>query len=184
VYKYADRGFGIRILPEYVRTLHPKLIHYWKLSSVRHWVKNCLEYTDHGYEVKPEYEIHARELPENLTAEEREKLHIIDGYKVLEKVQFFAYDMVERIYVGKTKRSVFDGPWLSNESTEGKKRVDMGMFDGRRQNCGNVPHGKQGLGWFELVMRHHAAWELEKKGLLEYTFLITYTFLQLPRPKR
>jgi hypothetical protein len=174
VYKYADRGFGIRILPEYIRTLHPKLIHFWKLSR----------YTEFDsvmgiHKVMSEYKFHPRTLPAATSPEEREKFRLIDGYKVLEAVQFYSYDLIERIYVGKTKRSVYmeEYDYYSfNKWRDDKREVQVGILDGRLQNCGNVPHGKQGIGWFELVMRHYAIWEMEKKGLLEYAFLPLLSF--------
>jgi hypothetical protein len=177
VYKYADRGFGIRILPEYIRTLHPKLIHFWKTSG----------YTKRR--VRSEDKLHSRTLLAAASPEKREKFRLINGYKVLEAVQFYAYDFAERVYVGKTKRSVYEDECYEekyefmNKKEDDKREVDIGVFDGR-QNSGDTPHGWQGMGGFELVMRHHAIWEMEKKGLLEYAFLPIFFASRLSRINR
>lgn len=94
------------------------------------------------------------------------------GLKLTKLVAYTMDDFVHRLWIGKTKRSKYKSPYDSGSDDEdsdheGEKiLVDLGHFDGRRQYAGSTPHGKKGLGGFELFFWHVALWQKELEGLL------------------
>lgn len=165
VYKYADRGFGIRILPQYLRTLKYSDFHYYT-TKADHWRRE--EPVDFVEPVVP-----------TTSLVDAEKHKLMKGLKLTKMLAYLMDDFVHRFWVGRTKRSKYVDDYDSyNEEDEelaNEERpfvVDLGQFDGRRQYSGPTsPHGKKGLGGFEVFFWHVALWRKELDGLLTWVFL-------------
>lgn len=160
IYKYADRGFGIRILPQYLRHLEYRHLRFFQAES-RDW------------DPSPP--------PADASPEELEHRKLKKGLKLLRMLAFYTEDFVHRLWVGPTARSKYvdsdgvpedlsdlDDPDYDpdGDSTGACFEVNIGHFDGRTQNSGYAPHGKKGLGGFELLYWHETLWRKELEGLL------------------
>lgn len=159
VYKYADRGFGIRILPQYLRHLKHRHLRFFK-AQPRDW------------DPSPP--------PADASPEELEHAKLKKGLKLLRMLAFYTDDFVHRLWVGPTARSKYIDPYdnpgdlsdpdASDYEPDGDYGtpfdVNIGHFNGRRQNTGSAPHGQKGLGGFELLCWHEALWRKDMQGLL------------------
>lgn len=158
IYKYADRGFGIRILPQYLRHLEYSHLRFFRAGP-------C----DRGPSPPP------------ADAGELEHRKLKKGLKLLRMLAFYTDDFVHRLWVGPTARSRYidpdddpddlSDPDVSDYDPDGDStgacfEVNIGQFDGPTQNSGSVPHGRKGLGGFELLCWHEALWRKELEGLL------------------
>ncbi|KAK6512316.1 hypothetical protein TWF481_001204 [Arthrobotrys musiformis] len=186
--KYAQRGFGVRILPEFCqmveldfskrRVTHPFIDQaVGDISGARnHWFRH--------------------EVPQTLD--------VLSGIQAVRRVFAAGEDMVHRFYIGLTEVSapedyddqedfygdpedgnryghsdyyLFD--WKDPETGE-KKRLPKGQFssiDTYRSGVG-APHGKRGLGSLEMHARHCALFrfESEKKMIVDYNTLASTTY--------
>jgi hypothetical protein len=148
VFKYANRGFGIRILPSYVRSFEVDLYKKEK----------------HERDYQP-------------TKAERKIEKDEPGLKTLKRIAYLAQDMVHRYYYGMTHLSK-KSDWMNDEEWDGMLReheeileagleeiptIQIGSLDSVGMHRG-LPGGRQGVGGFEIWMRHHEAWRLDAIG--------------------
>ncbi|KAH0547746.1 hypothetical protein FGG08_000003 [Glutinoglossum americanum] len=160
VFKYANRGFGLRILPSYVKSLE---IDYYLGPKRTMW----------GGPNKSNRKIERNE----------------PGLKTLKRIACVAQDMVRRFYFGKTPLTE-QPDWMDDENWNEIKEWDR--HEVYRDDDGddtmedkevptirisdldsiklhrNLPGGRQGVGDFEVWMRHHEAWVLDAIGKAEF----------------
>lgn len=162
IYKYADRGFGIRILPQYLRHLKHRHIHYFATRP-------------HDWD--PEGTLAASALQ---SEEAFEHARVKRGLRLLRMLAYYMDNFVHRLWVGRTARSRFVDPdglnyYSEPDDSDGELgdeyrrhfNVIVAQFDGRTQNRGATPHGQKGLGGFELLCWHEALWRKELNGLVQ-----------------
>lgn len=162
IYKYADRGFGIRILPQYIRHLRH---HHFRFFVARRRPRPSPS-------VLPERVLADTVKPADLSAEELEHIRVKRGLKLLRMLAFFTDDFVHRLWVGPTARSKYvdsdDEDSDLDPDGESHYLVNIGHFDGRRQGIGASLHGRKGLGGLELLCWHESLWRKELEGLLRW----------------
>ncbi|KAI4097035.1 MAG: hypothetical protein LQ339_006829 [Xanthoria mediterranea] len=136
VFKYADRGFGLRILPSYVRSLEE--------TSV----------TETEYEVQD-----VRSGPTRVFESE-------PGLKTLRRIAHMAQDFVQRLYLEFHKPKTPGGDDAINLSLgHAKPLIDLPALDGQGMHSG-LPDHLKGLAFFEVFMRHCAAWRMDAIGIV------------------
>ncbi|KAF3909355.1 hypothetical protein AA313_de0200333 [Arthrobotrys entomopaga] len=186
LFKYADRGFGVRILPEFCQMVE---IDFDRRMVVRPFMNQAMS----GYRERPWYSSAPEEYEENP--------EVIKGLKAVRRVFAAGEDMVHRFYLGRTETSApedYEDPedFYSDEDEANKqdyhlfdytdpdtgitRKVQNGMFsslDTYRSGVG-VPHGKRGLGNLEMHARHCALlrFEHEKKMLVDRNSLASITY--------
>ncbi|KAH0560095.1 hypothetical protein GP486_003388 [Trichoglossum hirsutum] len=148
VFKYADRGFGVRILPSYIKSFEVDLHKRIKYQS----------------DLRP-------------TKAKRRFEKDEPGLKTLKRIVYLAQDMVHRFYYGITDLSE-KADWMTDEEWDGMLReheetlearleeiptIHIGSLDSVGMHIG-LPGGRQGVGGFEIWMRHHEAWKLDAMG--------------------
>ncbi|EPS35743.1 hypothetical protein H072_10808, partial [Dactylellina haptotyla CBS 200.50] len=180
--KYAHKGFGVRILPEFCSMVE---IDFGKRHVVRPFVNQAVG--DMGKRNRYWY----GSEPEEPTKD------VISGVAAVRRVFAAGEDMVHRFYLGRTEISQPDeyegdedfysdhennyapDPYFFFEYTDpdtGETRMlPKGKFDALdtyRSGVG-VPHGKRGLGSLEMHARHCALFRFdhEKKMLVDYDSL-------------
>lgn len=186
--KYARRGFGVRILPEFCRMVE---IDFSKRRVTHPFIEQAigeLSESRSGW-----YRHEAPETPD-----------VVSGVEAVRRVFAAGEDMVHRFYLGRTEVStpeeydddetfysdpedqngynhadyyLFD--WVDPDTGE-KKRLPKGQFsaiDTYRSGVG-APHGKRGLGSLEMHARHCALFrfESEKKMMVDYNTLASTTY--------
>ncbi|KAI9760700.1 MAG: hypothetical protein M1840_002348 [Geoglossum simile] len=157
VFKYATRGFGVRILPSYVKSLEAD---YYKHET-----------HPPGHEPqrskKVEHKIEAFE----------------PGLKILKRIAYRAKDMVHRFYYGPKPRTrkprwMDDDEWRGlgekdrklvgepgrEKTRKGLPTISISDLDTRDLHR-NLPDGRRGVGGFEIWMRHHEAWRLDAERM-------------------
>ncbi|KAK6333250.1 hypothetical protein TWF718_011071 [Orbilia javanica] len=186
--KYAERGFGVRILPEFCQMVE---IDFSKREHTRPYLDQAVGdlSRSRGYWRRRE-----DPKPED----------IVTGIEAVRRVFAAGEDMVYRFYLGRTEVSapeeyddeedfysgsendnhyghsdyyLFD--WVDPDTGE-KKRLPKGQFssiDTFRSGVG-APHGKRGLGSLEMHARHCALFrfEKEKKMIVDYNTLASTTY--------
>lgn len=194
VFKYADRGFGLRILPSYVRSLEKD--NFGDTASSQQVPPRISPDPNGGTRVR-------RDRTEPARVFEGEP-----GLKTLRRIAYLARQFVHRCYFGPSKvlvhreRRAHDD--TSDEDTpdedtvghaaleeehaeEDKVHVDgyleegegapfgddcfpvirLSTLDGCSMHVGQ-PDGARSLGVFEVFMRHCEAWRLDAMGLAQY----------------
>jgi hypothetical protein len=156
VFKYATRGFGIRILPSYVKSLE---VNYYKHET-------------HPPGHEPQ---RSKKVEHRIEAFE-------PGLKILKRIAYRAKDMVQRFYYG-TESLALKPEWMGDdewdelgeqdrrlvgEPAEDKElmaipSISLSDLDTRDLHR-NLPDGRRGVGGFEIWMRHHEAWRLDAEG--------------------
>lgn len=184
IYKYADRGFGIRILPQYIRQLQHR--HFRFFAAEPHTWRGPSALHDRALAgiVKLDWETPP---PADASAEELEHIRVKRGLKLLRMMAFFADDFVHRLWVGPTARSKYvnsdsEEELDSDDEPDGPMEVNIGHFDGRMQGAGANPHGRKGLGGFELLCWHESLWRKELEGLLMWGIALSLSFFSPPPP--
>ncbi|KAL8800663.1 MAG: hypothetical protein Q9182_005033 [Xanthomendoza sp. 2 TL-2023] len=129
VFKYADRGFGIRLLPSYVRSL-----------------EQCAP-----EDVEQETEEN-RGGPARVFKGE-------PGLKTLKRIAHLGRDFVHR------RLSQQDPPFS----------ISLAALDGFRMHD-DLPDRRNGLGVFELLIRHVEAWRLDAAGIAHWGANLTTSF--------
>ncbi|KAK6538820.1 hypothetical protein TWF694_010385 [Orbilia ellipsospora] len=182
LFKYAMRGFGVRILPEFCQMVE---IDFSKRLVVRPFMNQALS----GYQERRWYG----------RTDDGGEPDVIEGLKAVRRVFAAGEDMVHRFYLGRTEVSApddYEDPqdFYSDEEerqtyhlvdytdpdTGETKKVQRGMFnalDTYRSGVG-VPHGKRGLGSLEIHARHCALlrFEHEKKMIVEHRSLASLSY--------
>ncbi|KAL9632676.1 MAG: hypothetical protein Q9164_005168 [Protoblastenia rupestris] len=186
VFKYANRGFGLRFLPSYARSIGD--------SKVTLDTGGPLEDPEIDEEL---------EDPESYRWEPRKRYPFGDepGLKTLKRIAYLGSDFVHRYYYGATPLVISyeqyekqnDPDYVINqgehadwreeflismqevEDVEIKNRIrraggetpqplmNLANMDGEDMHR-NLPDGRRGLGNFELFMRHCEVWRLDAKG--------------------
>lgn len=146
IYKYASRGFGIRILPAYMGSLS---------LDPRQRVPHTPA-ANRGYHVQ-------KTQDGGPTA--------LKGLKAVKRVAWAAEDMVRRFVLNEVDGEVQDDQGLDwrNWVAGPNGQIPVCSFrvlDAYKQHIGQ-PGGRMGIGSFELFFRHCAAWKLECEGRLK-----------------
>ena len=150
IVKYADRGFGLRILPSYAKALEER---------------HSLEEVDIDTETAG---------PWRRTSETKRFYPKEPGLKTLKRIAFLGQDFVHRYCFGVSDMVChstsqlelsMDKDELLNAIKEAEQSnnipcIGPAELDPRIRRKG-LPDGKNGLGGFELLMRHHEAWLLD-----------------------
>lgn len=172
LFKYADRGFGLRILPSYVR---------------------CLE-EDNLEKYFPNSNEEAEYSPVSPFWQKSRKPHEAEpGLKTLRRIAYLGHNYTQRFYFGATPickdpgfRWLDAGEWKQlYETTLASNNLIRTPHHQRRDNGGHVmpfpalflsyldtpkmhedvPGGRAAIGGFELFMRHCEAWRLHARKL-------------------
>ncbi|KAF3162470.1 hypothetical protein TWF225_007775 [Orbilia oligospora] len=186
--KYAQRGFGVRILPEFCQMVE---IDFSKRRVTHPFIDQAVG--DLGGSHRYWYRHEAPETPD-----------VVSGIQAVRRVFAAGEDMVHRFYIGRTEVSapedyddedgfysdpedqntynhsdyyLFD--WVDPDTGD-KMRLPKGQFssiDTYRSGVG-APHGKRGLGSLEMHARHCALFrfEQEKKMIVDYNTLASTTY--------
>ena len=162
IFKYADRGFGIRILPSYVRTLE-------EVRAAAPMSQEDYDYENGTYSRKP-----SGQEP---------------GLKTLKRIAYLGKDMVLRYYFGATEllkrdkdfvgddetfqrvvdheKSVQDARRKQNRRLRAMRRSILPMMhltDVEPSAPQNLLLRRGGVRDFEVWMRHHEVWRLNANG--------------------
>ena len=187
VFKYADRGFGLRILPGYIRSLESRHISDDTVtiddsSSSEHGSEKYNYRGDTGQTQAP-----PRDKYETLD-QYRKPEGFEPGLKTLRRIAYIGQDFTNRFCFGPTPLACipeenFDGDWDTDYSTRtmkwktaGKKvsqtlanggfyygpLIRLSSRDTDTRHGGNS-NGEGSLNQFELFMRHCEAWRLDAK---------------------
>ncbi len=184
VFKYADRGFGMRILPSYVRSLEENEFRQLKLA---------------GFPTDDQNDAYAGETPEEsmgrlesyrgMSFRERKPYGAEPGLKTLRRIAYMGRIFVHAYYFGATPislcpdhldmdvwREEFEETMAANDElfAENARRrasgeacegpvIFLNNLDTRDMHYG-LPGGRRGLGGFELFMRHCEAWRLHARA--------------------
>ncbi|KAI9821640.1 MAG: hypothetical protein M1827_002221 [Pycnora praestabilis] len=179
VFKYANRGFGIRILPCYIRVLEedtqvlyppPDALGEKENADEDNSIRRSriVEYKHKGINRKP----HGKE----------------PGLKTLKRIEYLGKLMVRRFCLEDPEGMQRPQDWFKDEESwrtlveelrikdaerveenasvraQGRSRVlpliAMSGLDGKSQHR-DLPDGRKGLGSFELWMRHCEVWRLD-----------------------
>lgn len=141
VFKYANRGFGLRILPSYCQSLE-------KSKSADTALPGKDNLSAIGLE--------ARAGPTRIIEGE-------PGLKTLRRIAYLAENFVRRCYFGPARI-------ISYVGDDSVPDILLYALDGYHMHAG-IPDGPDGLGTFELLMRHCEAWRLDAMGLAQYVGL-------------
>ena len=167
VFKYANRGFGLRILPTYIRALEDDRLRGPQDVSV--------ETEDRAVKDRKPYGSNE------------------PGLKTLKRIAYLGRDYVWRYYFGVTPLMTYcnyESIWQDEQEwkehceiairntkeqlqinrkqhQEGESLVgpiiNIGDLDRNVMNT-SLPGGRSGLGCFELFMRHCEAWNMDARG--------------------
>ncbi|KAL8733561.1 MAG: hypothetical protein Q9166_001969 [cf. Caloplaca sp. 2 TL-2023] len=145
VFKYADRGFGMRILPSYVQSLEDNRLDESQLLA------NDIE--------------NSRSGPTRIFKGE-------PGLKTLRRVAFMGQEFVQRRYFGKSKITAHYCNMMAQRSTQyppsethgHRVLISLAALDGYEMHDG-LPDNRKSLGVFELLMRHCEAWRMDAIGI-------------------
>ncbi|KAL8706294.1 MAG: hypothetical protein Q9201_000670 [Fulgogasparrea decipioides] len=160
LFEYADRGFGLRFLPSYIRSLEE---HYDSEDS--------LSVEDRGNVAAKVGVGGRRSGPTRIVEGE-------PGLKTLRRIAYLGQDFVRK-YFDSLKNGRFDDYRV--EKVNGRPVIRLGAMDGHRMHEA-FPDGGRGLGVFELLMRHCEAWRLDVTGKAWYESLrACESFLGLDR---
>lgn len=189
VFKYADRGFGLRILPSYVQSLEERESRQTKLAGLPTAQQSR---ADADGIVDGESQETVRRLIESSHLwglRERKPNGAEPGLKTLKRIAFMGQNFVHAYYFGATPLSKCpdwedEESWrqLFEETKAEKDRffaanerlraagepcegpvISLNTMDTRDMHIG-LPGGRRGLGGFELFMRHCEAWRLHARG--------------------
>lgn len=191
IIKYADRGFGMRILPSYVRSLKHNLA------------------TEHSQEANTNDDsVSSEGLQTQAYSAPRRKYPNRDAYrlpegpepglKTLRRVAYIGEDFTNRFCFGNTplhrpSEAVIrshPGTWIDDyeaRKEHTRKRIEeveqrplaVATFPHRwwsmaeldnMQTHGHIPDGQSGLGQFEMLIRHAEAWNLTRRRLAHFDF--------------
>ena len=154
VFKYANRGFGLRILSSYARSLEKKNYP-----------------SDH--ESSSTKGANVRRGPTRIFNNE-------PGLKTLRRIARLAQNFVHRIHFGPSKRIDFEEDVRIDEDIQFDEKMQFVVNQERRGGLGayvclptlndtntaaGIPDARNSLGVFEIFMRHCAAWRLDAIGL-------------------
>lgn len=192
VFKYADRGFGLRILPSYVRSLEQSESRQTSLAGMTTAQQN------EAYPGTTDDE-KSQETMRPLVAHrswvkgyrDRKPDGVEPGLKTLKRIAYMGQNFVHGYYFGATPLSQCpdhernDMESWRQEIEEAKAAKDKLFKENERRRaageaCGGpvmslndldtrdmhigLPGGRRGLGGFELFMRHCEAWRLHARG--------------------
>ena len=199
IFKYADRGFGLRILPSYVRSLEEDSL---EAAVFKDFQSSASVKTDIHDEDKKAWTWYQRNRKPYGACE--------PGLKTLKRIAYLGQDFVHRFYFGVTPLAISqerykrqrdledpnkrgtehvidqakEDKWQElldqcsrrntelKEDNERKKargepeekhEMSLATLDTSGMHRG-LPHGRRGLGNFELFMRHCEAWRLHVRG--------------------
>lgn len=190
VFKYADRGFGMRILPSYARSLEESEYRQTKLAGLP------LDDQNDAYaEETVDGKSHETERPliadgsYIMSFRERRPNGAEPGLKTLKRIAYMGQNFVHAYYFGATPlsqcpehmdeeswREEFEETKAENDrifaANEGRRAagkacegpvMSLNNMDTRDMHIG-LPGGRRGLGGFELFMRHCEAWRLHARA--------------------
>ncbi|KAK6354776.1 hypothetical protein TWF696_003912 [Orbilia brochopaga] len=182
--KYAQRGFGVRILPEFCEMVE---IDFGKRRHTEPFLEQARgDMTQHGGSLWSQ-------------GRPKSKKDVISGVKAVRRVFAAGEDMVHRFYLGRTEVSKpedYDeeeyfyeessqsrSDWGFTEITDEtgqKRKVPSALFssiDTHRSTTG-APHGRRGLGSLEMHARHCALFRFEQEGKMtvDYNSLASTTY--------
>lgn len=190
VFKYADRGFGMRILPSYVRSLEESEYRQTKLAGLPLDEQNDA-YADDAVDGK------SQETVRPLIAHgsyirsfrERKPNGAEPGLKTLKRIAYMGQNFVHAYYFGATPlsqcpehedeeswREEFEETKAENDrifAANERRRAAGKACEGPVMSLNNMdtrdmhnglPGGRRGLGGFELFMRHCEAWRLHARA--------------------
>ena len=184
VWKYADRGFGIRILPSYAKSLEDDTLIKRTLGSKADAEFGPMFADDSAN--SPWVSI--AETQFDTLLEVRKPGGPEPGLKTLKRIAYLGIDYVKRFYFGFSplaKPSEYVGPFNGESYEEAEEKFkEMQESNARRRAAGELldgpsmllgfmdtddahrqePYGRKGLGEFELFMRHCEAWRLDARG--------------------
>ncbi|KAF3917852.1 hypothetical protein ABW20_dc0106240 [Dactylellina cionopaga] len=184
--KYAKRGFGVRILPEFCELVE---IDFGRRLVTRPFVDQAAG--DIDLQQREQWYVNSEETPAR---------DLVSGVKAVRRVFAAGEDMVYRFYLGRTEVSApddyegdedfYSDPENTNTDyyrvdytdpdTGEKTKVPKGEFsalDTYRSGVG-APHGKRGLGSLEMHARHCALFRFdhEKKMVVDYDTMASTTY--------
>lgn len=142
MYKYAFRGFGIRILPCYMDGLTLDI-------QQRRPHEGALARHQYGYS--------------------RDGSKVLSGLKAVKRIAFVAEDMVRRFVLneGNQEDARLDEEFDNRRWSEGVPVCSFKVLDSLKQHIGQ-PGGRVGIKSFEQFFRHCAAWKFECEGRLRW----------------
>ena len=209
VFKYADRGFGLRFLPSYARSLEEDNLEqtFGKAPPDHHdrALAGGFTFDEETAQVEMDYP------PLIITQPERNRKPDgpEPGLKTLKRIAYLGQDFVNRFYFGVTPLAVphpLDAHMLGGMETDGFVRGQIDAFNEEEFKSifskiqgtnkairevdevqrlrytaqygpfisftvldtndmhGDLPDGRQGVGSFELFMRHCEAWRLHARA--------------------
>ncbi|KAI9876534.1 MAG: hypothetical protein M1830_006297 [Pleopsidium flavum] len=190
VFKYADRGFGLRILPSYVRSLEESQYSQRKnMTCLPGAESNGTEGADDVDNNSEEPEWTRFVTSWRVKPKDRKPSGPEPGLKTLKRIAYLGRDFVHSYYFGATPLTQCpeheDQEEWQREFDETKAENDKLKVDNdRRRAAGErlegplislnsmdtrdihdgLPGGRRGLGGFELFMRHCEAWRLHARG--------------------
>ncbi len=185
VFKYADRGFGMRILPSYVRSLEEGEYRQLKLAGFPTADQNDA-FADETRETMRRLMSHSDHI---MSFGERKPYGAEPGLKTLKRIAYMGQNFVHAYYFGATPlsqcpdhlhmdvwREEFEETKAENDKlfAENARRrasgepcegpvIFLNNMDTRDMHYG-LPGGRRGLGGFELFMRHCEAWRLHARA--------------------
>ena len=194
VFKYAERGFGIRILPSYARSIEEESL---ESMVFNHADSHKTTSGSSGKEVETEMDDDESEHePLDWKQRDRKPDGQEPGLKTLKRIAYLGQDFVHRFYFGATplaRPPQIDGEaadddvleaWradfyeaeddnrLEREENE-RSRAAGKPLAGPLINLSDLdttklhyglPDGRRGLGNFEIFMRHCEAWRLDARA--------------------
>ena len=190
VFKYADRGFGLRILPSYARSLEESECRQTKLAGLP---TAQTKDAGTGGTLDGESQETMRPLISHssyvMSYRDRKPNGAEPGLKTLRRIAYLGRNFVHAYYFGATPlsrcpdhedeeswRQEFEETNAKNdrifaanerrraagEACEGPV-MSLNDLDTRDMHAG-LPGGRRGLGGFELFMRHCEAWRLDARA--------------------
>lgn len=204
IFKYADRGFGLRILPSYGRSLEEDNLGAAVFKSAQSKVSTKDSVDDEDDEAWTQGTWHWSQR------DRKPYGHSEPGLKTLKRIAYLGQDFVHRFYFGATplaisrerylrQRDLGDPNKAGTEHVINQDREDewlelfnqtnvdntitreldttvralnvpssvpvirLAELDTREMHQG-LPHGRRGLGNFEIFIRHCEAWKLHARG--------------------
>ena len=193
VFAYADRGFGLRILPSYAKSLEEDDLPR-KAFKILEQDDLAGKDKDDGDPAKAEWH-----QPTSIMLW-RSRYHSLcdyrkpdgqePGLKTLKRVAFLGKDFVHRFYFGATALALPDeyrfseDEWQEAYDAEEKDIERLKELNDLRKASGSplegpfivlsamdtqsghrsLPYGRTSVGVFEMFMRHCEAWRLDAKG--------------------
>ncbi|KAF3927719.1 hypothetical protein ABW21_db0205475 [Orbilia brochopaga] len=188
LFKYAHRGFGVRILPEYCEMVEIDFNRRRKVESFLTQARGDMSMQRLG-------------LPPGAYPGVDAPKDVVSGIKAVRRVFAAGEDMVYRFYIGRTEVSkpeeydedeyyYNDEPsgrseWgmttiVVDEKTGESKKIPAALFssiDTHRSTKG-APHGRRGLGSLEMHARHCALFRFDQEKILsvDYNSLASTTY--------